>query len=197
MAQDIRDLFKNEQEQDIQDTMSHGHESRFLDKLNEALPEQRKTSKMHWLSIAASMVLFIAVSFGGYKYFTSDTMPDDNTPAVVEQDSSAEVKTKSLGDLSPDFKKVEDYYLASIHNELSKLELTPENKELIDGYIERLEVLANEYKQLSIELTTSGPSELTVNALIDNLKMRLNLLYRLRDQLKDLSSEVDETHQSI
>jgi hypothetical protein len=105
-----------------------------------------------------------------------------------------------LGDVSPGLKKVEDYYLASINLELSKIEYTPETKDLFDGYVVQLEELDKEYKRLSVELTQSGPSELTVNALIDNLKFRLNLLYRLRAQLKELNTSetgVDEVKQSI
>ena len=80
-----------------------------------------------------------------------------------------------------DLKKVEDYYLASINLELSKMEYTPETKDVFDGYLLQLDELDKEYQRLSAtELTESGPSELTVNALIDNLKFRLNLLYRLR-----------------
>lgn len=199
MARDIRQLFKEEQEQTGFDVLPKGHESRFLEKLENELPQASSKSKFNWLSIAASVVLFIALGFGGYNYFKTDNARViAPTPELVNTETKEEpVKTKTLGDLSPDLKKVEDYYLASIHNELSKVELTPENKELIDGYIQRLEVLSNEYKALSLELTESGPSELTVNALIDNLKMRLNLLYRLRDQLKDLSSELDETQLSM
>ena len=95
---------------------------------------------------------------------------------------------KSLGDISPDFKKVEDYYLANINIELSKVKQTPENKELFDGYVMRLAELNQEYKRLSVELTDHGPNELTVSALIDNLKLRLNLLYRLKEQLNDLNT---------
>jgi hypothetical protein len=51
----------------------------------------------------------------------------------------------------------------------------------------RLEELNKEYDRLSVELTENGPNELTVSALIDNLKLRLNLLYRLKEQLKDLN----------
>ena len=76
--------------------------------------------------------------------------------------------TKSLGDVSPDLKKVEDYYLANINLELSKIELTPENKDMFDGYVQRLEDLKKEYNTLSIELTENGPNEQTINALIIN-----------------------------
>ncbi len=88
---------------------------------------------------------------------------------------------------------MEDYYLANINLELSKVKLTPENKELFDGYVVKLEELNKEYKPLSVELTENGPNELTVSALIDNLKLRLNLLYRLKEQLQDLNdSNVDQ-----
>ena len=110
------------------------------------------------------------------------------------------VDTKSLGDISPGLKKVEDYYLASINSELSKMTYTPKTKELFDGYLIQLNELDKEYQKLSLELTESGPSELTVNALIDNLKLRLNLLYRLRSQLQEFNTSdahADEVSQSI
>ena len=47
---------------------------------------------------------------------------------------------------------------------------------MFDGYLSQLEELNKEYNVLSNELTTSGPTERTINALIDNLKFRLNLL---------------------
>ena len=174
MAQDIRDLFKEEQKT-LQDKMPDNHQVRFLDKLNKALPVGSK-SRYNGLRMAA-------------------ITPTNNNVAATEP-----VVTKTLGDVSPGLKKVEDYYLASINLELSKIKYAPETKELFDRYIEQLNFLNNEYRNLSIELTENGPSELTVNALIDNLKYRLNLLYRLREQLQELTASdtpVDEASQSI
>jgi len=77
---------------------------------------------------------------------------------------------------------------------------TSETKELFDGYLIQLNELDKEYQKLSLELTESGPSELTVNALIDNLKLRLNLLYRLRSKLQEFNTSdahADEVSQSI
>ena len=195
MAQDIRDLFKEEQKT-LQDKMPDNHQVRFLDKLNKALPVGSK-SRYNGLRMAASIVLLLGLSYGGYKYFQPSTpiTPTNNNVAATEP-----VVTKTLGDVSPGLKKVEDYYLASINLELSKIKYAPETKELFDRYIEQLNFLNNEYRNLSIELTENGPSELTVNALIDNLKYRLNLLYRLREQLQELTASdtpVDEASQSI
>ena len=187
MAKDIRDLF-NADKKLSNPPISKGHEARFLDKLEQALPE-KKQSKWTFLNIAASVLLVIGLGFGSYTLFKTEATPKQ----VVETDNpTPETKTTTptltLGDISPDLKKVEDYYVANINLELSKLKLTPDNKELFDGYVLRLEELNAEYKSLSTELTTSGPDEHTVNALIQNLKLRLNLMYRLKEQLSQLNS---------
>ena len=138
------------------------------------------------LKIAASIVILIGLAFTAYK-FSQQPKSIENTVVETEKQSN-EDQLKSLGDISPDFKKVEDYYLANINLELSKIKQTPENKELFEGYVIRLAELNQEYKRLSVELTENGPNELTVSALIDNLKLRLNLLYRLKEQLHDLNA---------
>lgn len=189
MAQDIRELFKDEIEK--HEVMPKNHQNRFLEKLDEALPVKKKHT-FNWLSIAASVIVFLGLSFGVFKFFK----PNTEEPINAVTNNTNAIETKTLGDVSPGLKKVEDYYLATINLELSKIKYTPETKELFDGYIIQLEELDKEYKLLSMELTESGPSELTVNALIDNLKFRLNLLYRLRAQLKELNTS-QELNQSI
>ncbi|GAA3585956.1 hypothetical protein [Snuella lapsa] len=180
MARDIRELFK-EEARSLKDTMPGNHQERFLEKLNKALPVEKKYS-YSWIKVAASIVLFLGAGFGAYNFFiTNEDVP------VIEVATTTN-PTKTLGDVSPGLKKVEDYYLASINLELSKIKFTDENKELFDGYLAQLGELDKEYRRLSVELTESGPSELTINALIDNLKYRLNLLYRLREQVKDLNN---------
>lgn len=187
MAKDIRELFKNDNQQSDKQ-MSQGHEARFLDKLDQALP-QKKQSNWTFLNIAASIVIILGLGFGGYTFFKQDVHPI--TVVDTEQpkpEINKTTKSMTLGDISPDLKKVEDYYVANINLELSKLKLTPENKELFDGYVLRLEELNAEYKSLSTELTDNGPDEHTVNALIQNLKFRLNLMYRLKEQLNQLNN---------
>ena len=193
MARDIRALFKDDKI--THEEMPLNHEDRFLQKLEKALPE-KKTFNSNWMKIAASVVLLLGLSFGAFKYFQVLVVEGTNN-TVANSDIK---KTKTLGDISPGLKKVEDYYLASINLELSKIKYTSETKDIFDGYLKQLDELNKEYERLSVELTESGPSELTVNALIDNLKYRLNLLYRLRAQLKELQTletDVEETSQSI
>lgn len=181
MAKDIRDLFEADKKLST-DKMPEGHEQRFLKKLEKVAPK-RKKSKFSFLNIAASVVILIGLSFGAFKMF-NNPQPID----VVDVEPKETIKTKTLGDISPDLKKIEDYYLANINLELSKIKLTPENKELFDGYVQRLNELKAEYQRLSVELTNEGPDEFTVDALISNLKLRLNLMYRLKEQLKDINA---------
>ena len=185
MAQDIRDLFKNEEVSS--ETMLENHQERFLKKLNDALPET-KSKSFNWYGIAASVVVLFGLSYGAFTYVSKIGIKPNTehmTPSI-----------KTLGDVSPGLKKVEDYYLASINLELSKIKYTPETKEVFDGYIKQLDELNKEYERLSIELTEIGPTELTINALIDNLKLRLNLLYRLKEQLQELN-HTDLQSQSV
>ena len=189
MAQDIRDLFKNEQLS--HEKMPDNHQERFLAKLDKELP-QRKPQFL-WLQIAASIVVVLGLSFGAYTFFKGEQKPQPDTLANTNNPTK---ESSSLGKVSPELKKVEDYYLASINLQLANLKPTAETKELYDDYLEQLGTLDKEYKRLSKELETSGLSELTVNALIDNLKLRLNLLYRLREQIKELNtdSELNQNH---
>ena len=189
MGQDIRDLLK--QDSIVEDgKMPKGHESRFMDKLESELPKKHSQYRFSFLNIAASIVLLIGLTFGGYKLIST------NGTDVIPENKPETVVTKTLKDVSPQLKKVEDYYLASINFELSKMKVTPESKELFDGYLSRLEELNNEYNNLTNELIELGPNEQTVNALIDNLKFRLNLLYRLKDKLNEFNNS-ENTYKEV
>jgi hypothetical protein len=181
MAQDLRKLFE-EDHKEKHVKMSEGHDTRFLRKLEQELPNKNKSNRFSFLNIAASIVLLIGLSFGGYKILNPSHI--DNPKGEI-----VETEIKTIGDVSPDLKKVEDYYLASINLELSKVKLTPDTKELFDGYIERLKELNEEYDKLNIELTENGPNEETLDALIDNLKFRLNLVMRLKEKLQEFNED--------
>ena len=179
MAQDLRKLFENEQHVMSNQGMPEGHEARFVEKLDASLPLARKSRSYSFFRIAAGFLLLVSLGYLGFRFL-------NNESPIPQEMSSA----KSLEEISPELKKVEDYYLASINHELSKLRYTPESKELFDGYVKRLGDLSAEYERLSGELIKSGPNEQTVSALIDNLKMRLDLLYRLKEKLNELNNDI-------
>ncbi|MBN4082767.1 hypothetical protein JYT50_00160 [bacterium AH-315-A23] len=172
MPKDLRELFKNEPMQSIE--LSKKHRKNFEEKLQKAL-HGSKNSFNHFLKIAASFLVIVGL---GSSLFYFSNNPIEETPEMV--------KIESLGSISPELKNIENYYLASINTEISNLQKNPENKELLDGYLEKIGELTQEYKILTSELNTEGVNEKTINALIDNLQLRLKLLYQLKEQLDEL-----------
>jgi len=176
MARDLKKLFEEERRLSKK-KMPEGHEARFSQRLNEEFSEEKTSSTIKWYTIAAAVVIMLGLGF------LANTLFFSTNPSEEEM-----VESKSLEDVSPELKKVEDYYLASINAELSRLEYTPETKELFDGYISRLGDLAEEYEKLSREIVSEGPTESTVTALIDNLKLRLQLLNRLKEKIMEINT---------
>ncbi len=197
MAQDLRDILKDSKENH---RLPEGHQSRFEDRLAKALPEEKgidlptKKSKngiSFFLKIAA--VLIVAGGIIWFAFAKADT--DSQTQLVdgktTEQSEVEEERSIQLSDLSPQFKRVEDYYLANINVEIARLEITDENKELIDAFLKQLADLDKEYARLNQEITESGISEEMINAMVDNLKLRLELLSKLKEKLKELKASKD------
>ena len=197
MAQDLRKMFEKERKENTF-RMEKDHEARFLARLDAELPEQKQSQRKtdyKWLKIAAAVV----VLFGLGVYFFNVSNPDipgPNDQIVDTTDKSGQVPSISLGDLSPDLKKIESYYVSNINLELSELDFSEDNKELIDGYMEQLSELDNEYKALNNELNSLGPNDQTINALIKNLQLRLQLLQKLKSKLNQLKSSKNEQEQS-
>lgn len=148
-------------------------------------------------------VLLVAVSFFGYQQLSKSGSKifNDSNKVVVENNTenveTAEKPKLTLADISPDLKKVEEYYMTGINVQLASLKITEDNKELVDGYMQRLAELDKEYTSLNIELSKVGPAEATVTALIDNLKMRLDLLFKLKNKLKELKTQDNEEFKAI
>ncbi|QLE00445.1 hypothetical protein HX109_02295 [Galbibacter sp. BG1] len=188
MAQDIRDLFKKNASG--QHELPKGHRERFAGLLEKELPkEHQKKSYLFWKVAAVVLVLF-GVGFGIF-------LKQD--PSVSTEDGFADTQTVdkkepqlTLGDISPDLKKVENYYLANINLELADINISEANQKLLDGYMNRLGELNDAYKELTLELNEVGPNEQTINALINNLQFRLQLLYRLKEKIKELKDNTNE-----
>lgn len=190
MARDLKKLFDKEREEQTF-KMKQGHEARFLAKLEESLPQERKqTSFWNTWRVAASVILLVGV--GIFAYVQVNTTEDVPTTVVDTEKSKESDKGFSFGDLSPDLRKVENYYVANINMELSQLEISESNKELVDSFMERLAELNSEYQNLNTELNELGPNDQTIGALIENLQLRLQLLQKLKKKLNQLKSSKNE-----
>ncbi|TXN35110.1 hypothetical protein FVB32_10990 [Flagellimonas hymeniacidonis] len=196
MAQDLKELFAKERKKTH--SLKKGHESRFLNRLDGEFPKElnkKENKTFFWLGIAASVL----VMFGLGLYFFSNPSKNDTNRnnQVVDTDSTgARTQNFSLGDLSPDLKKIESYYVTNINLELSGIEFTGDNKAIVDGYMETLADLDKEYNKLNVELNKIGPNDQTISALIKNLQLRLQLLQKLKTKLNQLKSSKNEQESS-
>ncbi len=197
MAQDLRKMFA-ESYKDKKQNPPQGHEARFKALLDEKLPQEEKSSNWTaWLKIAAIVTVILTIGALGFKGFYG--IQTGNTQ-VVNAAPKPSVKKEApvfLSDISPEFKKIENFYLAGIHTELAKLEITGENKALIDSFMEQLANLDADYQELNQEINHNGVTEEAVNALINNLKLRLDLLMQLKEKLKSLKQNKLEETQAV
>ena len=191
MGQDIRKMLADYSPDTPK--LESGHEDRFLEKMKQMEAQSAKKKGSNWWKIAAAAVVLIGLSYFGFKQLQGEQIGTELVEQTTIPDTETEMTPQfTMGDLSPDLKKIEDFYLNGINVQLASLEENDENKELIDGYMERLAELDQEYKVLNIELNKVGPTEATITALIDNLKLRLELLFKLKNKLKELKESENE-----
>lgn len=191
MAQDLRKLFSEEKEKE-KHTLENGHEERFLERLNSELPKQKKKG-FFFLKIAASILVLIGASFFTYKHYTKSNISTTTIANTTKEETTTKEKAGiSLGDLSPDLEKIENYYVANINFQLSQLEISEENNALVDSFMKQLSSLNLEYENLNVELNEIGPNDQTITALIKNLELRLKLLQQLKKKLNQLKQSKNE-----
>ena len=196
MDKDIRKILLHETVEKRTE-LSTNHRARFQQKLQEELhiEKSNKRKGYQWLYIAASVVIFVGI---GLTFFSkTNTVVEQPIVDLQNNTDSPQTQSISLGSVSPELKTVEAYYLNTINYELSQLELTNENKELFDGYLLQLESLTKEYTSLTEELNTKGVNDDTINALIGNLQLRLQLLKRMQKQLHEFKNPNQNDIQTI
>lgn len=171
MPSDLRELLSKQNEDS--NGLSKNHRRKFEQKLKAEL-HGTKGSNWKLFQVAASITLVLGLSASLFFFNAPVEDKDPKTP-----------KIENLGSVSPELGKIENFYLASIQTEIASLEETPENAELVNGYLQKIAELSKEYKELTTDLNTAGLNQNTINALIDNLQQRLNLLYQLNEQLDE------------
>ncbi|KAB1153182.1 hypothetical protein F7018_17700 [Tenacibaculum aiptasiae] len=188
---DIREILKEDVEK--RSELSANHRLRFQQRLMEELHEKPSKKKSYqWLYVAASIVVLLGLGIKFYPIGGGEIVE----PTIIDKSNSIDNQI-SLGNVSPELKTLETYYVNTINYELSQLELTEDNKELFDGYITKIGELTKEYKSLTEELNKKGVNDDTINALIGNLQLRLQLLKRMRKQLKEFKNPTQNDIQTI
>lgn len=202
MAQDIRKMFQ-EDKSFTSDKLNKGHQSRFEAKLEKALPkhsEERSGNRFLFLKIAAVFVVALGVGFIFYNQnsVTSEeqVVETENQTETPRENEIPVAKEYQLSDVSPEFKKIENYYLASLNIELAKLEVNDENKALVDSFMEQLAELDKEYKKLNEEIAQTGLNDSSIESMISNLQLRLELLFKLKNKLNEINQSQNKSYEN-
>ena len=174
MPKDIRAILKENSGRGIE--LSEDHKTNFEVRLQKL--HTPKFRNYFFLKIAASILIIVSIG-----YMAIIHQPTDDI-----KNSSQNSSIVDLGTVSPEMKQIENYYLTAINYEIASLEVNPEAKEVLDQYLEKISELTKAYKQLNIDLTQNGINEKTINALITNLQLRLQLLLELKDIINEIKT---------
>lgn len=160
-----------------------GHKGRFLERLQEDAPDNKK-NRSFWgplLAAAASVVICIAL-------FTTFNTSD--------------AELSDLASVSPELSETQDFFNITIENELKKLEQerSPETEEIIYHAMRQLKVLEDQYDLLKEDLKESDGDQRVIYAMISNFQNRIDVLNTVLEQIenyKQLKQNTDETTTTI
>lgn len=202
MAQDIRDMFKKEGAWES-GKLPEGHQMRFEARLDKALPEEpaNKTNNNFFIvKIAAVMLVVFGIGIfmlNPENPYQANPVADTPQETDLGGEQEATKNTFQLSEVSPQFKKIENYYLANLNVELAKLDVNEDNKALIDAFMAQLAELDKEYQRLNAEFDEGGANEQTVEAMIANLQLRIELLYKLKSKLKEINQSNKNSYENL
>ncbi|MCB0398906.1 MAG: hypothetical protein KDD26_04640 [Winogradskyella sp.] len=177
----IRDLFEGLRGEFDINKPKHGHENRFLEKLNtsdKALVDNKKIINFNWkpfIAIAASVIICLGI-------FTT---------------INAQPEVMDLASVSPEMSETQDFFTATINAELKKLnnERSPLTEQIITDALNQIELLEKDYQKLKTDLTESNKDQRVIYAMINNFQNRIDILNTVLDQIetiKELKTNNDE-----
>jgi hypothetical protein len=173
----IEKLFERLQDSFNTEEMPVGHQQRFIEKLKSQHPPKTQMSWWKPLSIAASILLVIGISFYG----------------LIQKE-----KTADLASISPEMEKTQSFFVSTINQEIETLKSfqDEDTKHLVQDALKRLEVLEENYEKLKIDLVQSGNDKRVVAAMIANFQSRIDILeqvFSTMEEVKTLKANNNET----
>lgn len=201
MAQDIRDMFKKEGAWES-GKLPEGHQMRFEARMDKAFPKPAKNAYNNFFILKIAAVMIVVLGIGIFMLnpenpYQANPVADTPQETNLEDTQEAAENTFQLSEVSPQFKKIENYYLANLNVELAKLDVNEDNKALIDAFMTQLAELDKEYQRLNAEFDEGGANEQTVEAMIANLQLRIELLYKLKSKLKEINQSNKNSYENL
>ena len=182
----IDELFSDLKDEFDINAPHEGHEHRFLEKLKSdqtVSMDSKKLFGFNWkpfLAIAASLVICFSI-----------VLTLNNEPEVMD-----------LASVSPEMEETQDFFTATIENELKKLndERSPLTEQIINDALEQVQLLETDYQNLKTDLNESGSDQRVIYAMISNFQRRIDILNTVLEQIetiKELKINTDETKNTI
>ncbi|MEN8125524.1 MAG: hypothetical protein ABFR32_10380 [Bacteroidota bacterium] len=172
MKVDLREKLNKEK---VMKTLPKDHRDSFEQLLQKELHQKKNYT---FLKIAAAVLIIFSLGIAGNQFFKPA-----ESQGYTQTEEVANEKVKSMADISPELKRVEDFYLTRINYQISKITITEENKDLLEVYLSELSDLQQEYNKLKTQLNADKISEEVIEGLIENLQLRLQLLRQLKKKL--------------
>lgn len=201
MKDSFEDFVNNNRDDLDGDSPSIGHLDRMKAKLEEnasAPPSTPKVvsfevRKLWWTAAAAAAIAVIVFS----------AWPSNETEAPVLAEHSAietPVAAVALSDVSPEMAEVEDYFIQSVSTRVQAVDQYGKSTEsFVKGCLDRLSALENDYNELKKDLSANHKDQRVINAMIQNYRIRLQVLDQLLQQLElnqQRKQEKNEQYQS-
>ncbi len=170
MKQDIRDFFK--EDEDLK-TLPDNHRAEFLDKLK----TQNKSKKRGyaWLKIVAVAIVALTVGFSIFY-----EKPIENVSPMLAQVEAVEAE-----------------YLKEINEEWKNFIAIADDEMLVDRFKKKLGELDNDYKILSKQFKSDANNIQVVEALVENLQTRLQILKDIQEHINILNQKNEQNEKSI
>jgi len=173
MKQDIRNLFT---EEDDLKTLPENHRMEFAEKLKKQ--SKPKQNLYAWLSAAAILIIALTIGFN-----------------AMEMESKQELKQSSP--IIAQVETVEAEYLANIETEWQSFLAITDDAILVERFRKKLKELDTDYQEISLEFKEDANNILVIEALVENLQTRLQILKDIQKHIKILNETNEQYEKSI
>ncbi|SDI01251.1 hypothetical protein [Winogradskyella thalassocola] len=173
MKQDIRTLFK---EEDELKTLPENHRDEFLEKLKKQ--PKPKQNPYAWLSAAAILIIALTIGFN-----------------VMEMESKPELN--QVSPIIAQVEAVEATYLKDIETEWENFIAIADDDVLVERFRKNLKDLDTDYQSISLQFKEDSNNILVIEALVDNLQTRLQILKDIQKHIKILNQTNEQNENTI
>ncbi|WP_179376560.1 hypothetical protein [Winogradskyella wichelsiae] len=173
MKQDIRSLFN---EEDDLKTLPENHRTEFRERLKKQ--SEPKRSPYAWLSATAILIIAVTIGFN-----------------VMQKEAKPELNKESP--IIAQVEAVEAAYLKDIETEWQSFIAIADDAVLVERFRKKLKDLDTDYKAISVQFKDDANNILVIEALVENLQTRLQILKDIQNHIKILNQTNEHNEKTI